>query len=326
MRFLQDAGDLWSVDLDEGTVLQIAAPHTVEKDDTTEAGKWLAQQQLDLIEYVRNRKRTEETTEAMGRSMDPAPVQAIPLLDGGEVGDVQLSPDGRYLTFRWVKAPSGNHRTQFLEAVNESGYAEARSARPKVGEPLPEFRFGIVAVDPAVMADSVHVSWVAPPSDKDVVMHGPFWSPDGQHAVIQVLSLDHKDRWISMLDVSTGETTVIDYQTEEAWIGGPLVEGRWSAGWLQWLPDGSAFAFGSVASGYAHLLLSDPSGVVTRPDRGRIRGQGGRAVTRRCLVVPDHERGAPRRGAPLPAARQGRRAGAAHLGRGHARSAGLTRR
>lgn len=83
MQFLQDAGDLWSVDLEDGVVLQIAAPHSMAEDDTTEAGKWLAQQQLELIEYVRDRRETRETTEGVERAMDPEPVQAIPLVDGG---------------------------------------------------------------------------------------------------------------------------------------------------------------------------------------------------------------------------------------------------
>lgn len=268
LGFARDAGDLWRIDVGDGVVRQIAAPHRVDQDDTTEAGKWLARQQEELIDYIRRRKENRELTEEVQRGMNPSPVQEIPAVDGGMITDVRPSPDERYLTFRWVKAPKGDHRTQYLEAVSESGYAEARSARPKVGEPLPEFRFGIVEVDPSVPADSVEVTWVEAPTDKAVVMHGPDWSPTGRNAVIQVLSMDHKDRWIALLDVETAALTVVDHQHEDAWIGGPLVEGRWSAGWLQWLPDGSAFAFGSTASGYAHVYLGTPGGAVTALTQG----------------------------------------------------------
>jgi dipeptidyl aminopeptidase/acylaminoacyl peptidase len=274
MRFVQDAGDLWVAELGDGRVRQLAAPHELAADDSTDAAKWLADQQLDLVEFVRKRKRDQEVADSVQRSLSVDPVQAIPTADGAVPTNVRLTPDGRYMTFLEVKTPKAEQQTHFLEYVNESGYAEPRSARPKVGEPLPEFRFGILPVDPTVLPDSIEVTWAEAPSDQAVVTHGPFWSPTGEHGVVQILSMDHKDRWIAFIDVETGGLTVVNHQHEDAWIGGPLVEGRWSSGWMQWLHDGSGFAFASTASGWSMLYLADTEGTVTQLTDGawEVRG------------------------------------------------------
>lgn len=260
-RFGDESGDLWSYGVDSGEVRREAAVRTRDEEPEEWDG-WLREQQLELIETVARRKRDREIADSVRRAMHPQRPQPLPVEKGARAVDLQLSPDGRFLTFQWIKEPSGDHRTSYMAFVNEEGAATERRARSKVGEPIPSFKMGIVRVDPTVDPDSVDVIWVDDGVEKETIIHGPFWSPDGTKAVVQVLSLDHKDRWISFLDVESGATTVVDHQHEEAWIGGPLVEGRWSPGYLQWLPDGSGFAFASTRTGWAMLYLADEHGDV----------------------------------------------------------------
>ena len=265
--------ELWALDTRTSQVRRVARV-TEKKEDTTgknKAADWLKTQQEELLETIRKRKQDqalEDSLRLFHAGLGPQPPQAIPLEKGAEARNIQLSPDGRYVTFQWSKEPATPPRTLYMDYVTETGYAEERRSRAKVGEGIGTYKMGIVRVDPTVPEDSVDIVWVDDGVEKETIIHGPFWSPRGDAAVVQILSMDHKDRWIAKLDVATGKTTVIDHQNEEAWIGGPLVEGRWSGGFLEWLPDGSGFGFGSTATGWAMLYLGTPDGKVTQLTNG----------------------------------------------------------
>ncbi|HEX7050024.1 MAG TPA: prolyl oligopeptidase family serine peptidase [Longimicrobiales bacterium] len=267
------SADLWVYDVAAERLRQVAevvaAPETYD-----ESEQWLRDQQLELLEIVRDRRHDREVADSVRRARDPDAPQPIPIAEGAAARDIRRSPDGRFLTFQWVKDPGGDHRTYYLEYVNETGAAEPQRARPKVGAPMPEYRMGIVKIDPSVPADSVEVLWVDDGTEKETILHGPYWNPQGTVAVVQILSMDHKDKWISRLDLETGKTTVIHHEHQDEWIGGPLVGGRWQPGYLQWLPDGSAFGFVSEASGWSMLYLGTPDGTVTQLTHGEWEVRG----------------------------------------------------
>ncbi|MCG8605785.1 prolyl oligopeptidase family serine peptidase, partial [bacterium] len=265
-NFGTDNGDLWAFDLNENRAAQIAVVFNRDpkKDGKTDAAKWLRKQQTDLIEFVAKRKRDQAVADSINRIRSWETPQGIPIQKGERARNIRPSPDGQYLTFLWVKDKARDHRTGYMEFVNETGYATKRDARPKVGEPLADYKMGVVRVDASLSRDSIKVAWVDDGVDKKTIIHGPYWSPTGSDAVVQILSMDHKDRWIAKLDIETGTTTVIDHQHEDAWIGGPLVVGRWAPGFLQWLPDGSGFGFASTATGWAMLYLADLNSKVTQ--------------------------------------------------------------
>ncbi|NIM48508.1 MAG: prolyl oligopeptidase family serine peptidase [Gemmatimonadales bacterium] len=267
-------GDLWVYDRSTGQARQVAVARSKDEKKKSEAGEWLENQQLELIDIVRRRKRNREIADSVSRARGPERPQTIPVEQGSNVRNFRLSPDGRFVTFQWIKNPAPQHRTSYMEFVNESGYAAERRARPKVGEPMFSAKMGIVRVDPTVHPDSVAATWVDDGIEKETIVHGPYWSPTGEHAVVQILSLDHKDRWLALLDIETGQVTVIDHQDEDAWIGGPLVGGRWGPGWLQWLPDGSAFGFASTATGWAMLYLAEVDGTVSQLTDGEWEVRG----------------------------------------------------
>jgi len=255
-------GDLYAFDLEDRGVRQLTHVHRVEEDRRTPAARLLAEQQLELFDVLRERESRERAAEARRRAWLPGP-QAIPAEAGVRVENIRISPDGRHVTFRAVRAAQ-RQPTQFMDYVTASGQAKALDARPKVGHPRDEHRFGVVRVDPSVAPDSVEVTWVTLPEaeGRGVVVHGPYWSLEGDRAVIQLLSQDHKDIWFAELDVATGTTTVRAHHRDEAWIGGPPpVGGSLQPALLEWLPGGR-LVFAAELDGWSHLHLVEPNGEV----------------------------------------------------------------
>jgi dipeptidyl aminopeptidase/acylaminoacyl peptidase len=87
----------------------------------------------------------------------------------------------------------------------------------------------------------------ATPKDRDVQLTQLRWSDDGKNAVLMARSVDNKDRWVMLLDESTGKTKVLASMHDDAWIDGP------GASTLGWLPDNSHVYFESERDGFAHL-------------------------------------------------------------------------
>lgn len=268
-----ESSDLWVYDVASEQVRQLAEAVPAPEDPDS-AEQWLRDQQLELIEFVRERKRDREIADSVRRARGPAAPQAIPVENGAAAQDLELSPDGRYISFRWEKEPSGDNRTYYLEYVNETGAAEPQRARPKVGAPMPEYKMGIVRVDHSVPTDSIEVVWVDDGVEKESAIHGPYWNPRGTVALVQIFSMDHKDKWIARLDLETGRTSILHHEHQDEWIGGPLVGGRWRPGYLQWLPEGDAFGFVSETSGWSMLYLGQPDGTVTPLTEGEWEVRG----------------------------------------------------
>ncbi len=142
---------------------------------------------------------------------------------------VRISPDGQRVHFEVdqelhdFEASPDRPRTQYIDFADESGYATVEDARPKVGEPQGRSGMAVVRFDPSVDAKDVAAVEVTAPYSEEcpVVIHGPYWSLEGDQALVQVLSTDHKDRWISRLDLESGKTEPIAHDHDDAWLGGP---------------------------------------------------------------------------------------------------------
>ncbi|WP_224998889.1 S9 family peptidase [Cesiribacter sp. SM1] len=239
--------------------------------EPTQQNKWLQQDQLAFFEVLEQRKQKQEQAElARARDQQRRP-QPIYISDA-RVDNQTASPDGRYITFRLISAP-GDEGTKVPSFVTESGYTELLDARAKVGSRQISSRMGIYDT----RRDTVYFLQTKdlPGLDKlpdfakdypdkefkrntDVVIHGPFYPENGSSsALLEVRSLDNKDRWIGLADLATGKMEVLDHQRDEAWIGGPGIGWLFSPGAIGWLPGGSKFWFQSEESGYAHLYTYD---------------------------------------------------------------------
>ncbi|MEM1093583.1 MAG: prolyl oligopeptidase family serine peptidase [Bacteroidota bacterium] len=237
-----------------------------------ERDAWLEEQQEDLFEIIRQRKAQREArNEARTRDADATAVGPTPYYYGRQfVQRLQIDPAERFVTF-YLGERRERKTTIVQDYVTESGYAEDLNARVKVGEPgVPSkltvqdlerdttYQVDLTQIEgaydvPAYLAEQ----GVEVDSSKARVLNafGPYWSPDGRYAVLDVNSYDNKDRWLVRLDPETGDLTTLDRQHDEAWIAGPGIS--WWSGSSGWMPDGRRFYFQSERTGYSHLYTVD---------------------------------------------------------------------
>ncbi len=108
-----------------------AKPAEPKEGDGNDA--WLKRQERALIAVLKEREQKSEKARENRKRAEkfrPTPIY----LNGAEVEDVDLSPDGRYITFRTIKENGSAKRTEVPDYVRISGYTENLPARTKVGQ------------------------------------------------------------------------------------------------------------------------------------------------------------------------------------------------
>ncbi len=271
------------------------------KKTATEAQKYLAEEELRLMEVLRDRKNERESAASTNKILALKRPKTI-YLGEDTIHNPQLSPEGKFVTFRLQRRPAGTRTAQVPNYVTAAGFTEDIATRAKAGEPLSTYRLGYwdtaadtvlyVSADslpdiftprefstPAAKKDTVKIPLDSSGNGKtgamkknlarEVIWHGPFWSDDGRRAFVVVLSLDNKDRWLALLDLPSGKLQALEHQHDETWIGGPGIGGWGSAGEVGWMPDHESIWFCSEASGYSHLYTIN---VKTRAKAALTRG------------------------------------------------------
>ena len=241
---------------------------------SSEQEKWLKADQLAYFEVLRRRYNNQKASQKILNANLPGRPKEI-FIEEKNVDQIQLSPDGKYITYRLSK--SGNGKSIIVpNYVTHSGFTEDIPARTKVG--VQQTRFELLVYD--ILKDSVlavktndipgiedvptFVKENKPHTPKDskpdkvenrqVVFFGPFWSEDGKNNVVVARAQDNKDRWLLWLDVATQKLSLIDRQHDEAWVGGPGTGfGSGNLGWI----NSNMLWFQSEETGYAHLYVYD---------------------------------------------------------------------
>ncbi|MBA7526276.1 hypothetical protein ES705_18437 [subsurface metagenome] len=211
---------------------------TEKKPYSNDQGKWLYDDQLKLFEVLDKKKKNREREKEENKLYEPKRPKTI-YTGKDRAGNMQLSPDENYITYTIYHNLRDSKRTKVPNYVTESGYTEEISARPKVGTPyylstemyvysIPgDTVYQISIEDIPGIKDSADYYQDYPNKQGDEpkkrkVLFGPVvWSDDGKHVVLNIKSLDNKDRWIMSLDITNGQLKLLDRQRDEAWIGGP---------------------------------------------------------------------------------------------------------
>jgi dipeptidyl aminopeptidase/acylaminoacyl peptidase len=285
--------DLVRYDLAQGRLEQVTRRHERVASRLRRVEAVLEEEQRRLFRQHRVDEAWEQGREARARALDPLAPQPIPVEPDFTLSSIRLSPDGRWVTFRGTRVPGEREPVRYADYATRTGITEIHDARPKIGEPRDEVRLGVVRVDPAVHPDSVEVRWIEPTEavGRETVIHGPWWSLEGDRAVIQTMSRDHKDLWISELDLETGETRVLSHEHDPAWLGGPPpLAGSLQPALLEWLPGGR-FVFASERTGWSHLYLAELDGTIRALTEGpwEVRGATLTRDRARWLVTGSRE-------------------------------------
>ena len=236
---------------------------------------YLRDQQRRLLDVVRERVRLDSLAEA-ARERDQIDADAPPTFytGGQSVGSLAVGPSGRFVTFT-LTTDDEPERTLLVDYVTETGIAREIRSRPKVGAPRTgaalyvqdlerdtTYQIDLSALPGAQdPADYAREQGATADSVRQFLPVGPYWSPDGRWAVLDVRTVDNKDRWIARLDPATGALATLDRQRDEAWLAGPGIAWWGGASEVGWLPDGR-FWFHSERTGWSHLYATDRDGTV----------------------------------------------------------------
>ena len=266
-------GNLFSWNINTGQTIQLtnfitSPPRKDGKAYTNEQGKWLYDQQLSMFQVLKERKVKNEENKKEEKLDKPERPREI-FIGKDHPANIQLSPDGKFISYLIYRPTKDSKRTVIPNYIDESGYTETISARSKVGTPYFEtvelYIYDMendtvyqVSIDqiPGIDKQAEYLSEYSSQKESEgntrkVSISPVIWSDDGMNAVLEIFSMDNKDRWIMLLDISDGNLKLVDHQHDEAWIGGPGI-GPWE-GVLGWTPDHKKVYFQSEESGYSHL-------------------------------------------------------------------------
>jgi dipeptidyl aminopeptidase/acylaminoacyl peptidase len=240
----------------------------------TESQEFLKKEERTLLDAVRERAEQREEQEAKRKKRETRKPFNVPA--GQNVLSLNLSPNGKFIIAAVSQTATGTKGTIVPNFVTESGYTEDIAGRAKAGDAQGRSRLMIIDVESGETknvdhgqrqvasqtteqpqrdtAESTTETQQArdrdgQPRDRDVQLFPPQWSDDGKNVVLLARSGDNKDRWLLLLDATTGKTKVLSSLHDDAWIGGP---GTFTLGWL---PDNTHVYFESERDGFAHLYL-----------------------------------------------------------------------
>ena len=232
--------------------------------------EWLKNDQLAHFEVLKSRKERREKGEAYNKSMPKAKELRTIYIEDKNLQGVGISPDGRYISYRLVKAAANPKTTIVPTYVTETGFTTDIPSRTKVGNTLGSSDFYIYdrekdtvftlktdSTFPGVKDLPDYVKdypkkfeqRIKNPPMRMVTFNSVVWSPAGKNVVVEIRSTDNKDRWLMLWETATHKLKLLDRQRDEAWIGGPGIGFGTNIGWL----DENTVWFRSESSGYSHL-------------------------------------------------------------------------
>lgn len=270
--------NLFSWDITTGTLAQLtnfqqgSAPKPGARGpERSTQDKWLMTESIANSEVLQSRKEKKELSDSMMKTYPKIRSLRILYTEDKSPGSVQISADGRFIVYRIFKPNNSGKNTIIPNYITESGFTEDINGRTKVGSAFGTSELYIFDSKAdtvfAIKTDSlpgikdipefykdypaVYAQKSKQPAARPVNIQGTNWSPNSQYALVDLRSLDNKDRWLILVDGATGGITPLDRQHDEAWIAGPGIQGfgGGNTGWV----DGNTIWFQSETTGYSHL-------------------------------------------------------------------------
>ncbi|MBX3239008.1 MAG: prolyl oligopeptidase family serine peptidase [Chitinophagaceae bacterium] len=260
----QQGDNLFAWDITTGETRQLINIQKEKKADTEKKKNiqedWLKNDQLQLLEMLRERKEKKEATKAYNKTT--ASTALKPVYTGNKnIRNARISAGGNFISLILFNSNTEGKRTIIPNYVTESGFTEDINGRTKVGAPFSSGELMIYnrQLDTAYIINTDSLPGINDlpdyvkdyPGRKTKETKRPVnittvqWAPGADAAVVSIRSVDNKDKWIMLLDPGTGILSLLDRQRDEAWIGGPINNAGWINNELYW--------FQSEVSGYSHL-------------------------------------------------------------------------
>ena len=250
----------------DGSIKQISNFLSGDAKNSSTDSTFLMKQSTELFEYIRDKNERADW-----RNDQKNPIFNLPnahYYGKKSIDNIQVSPNENFITFRLTQSPKGKE-TEIEYYISADGHSYHQSAREKVTNQDAEHWLGILDIknDTVYYVDFASLSDIrkrpeylsdSSPYDKDrnIIMHSIHFSPNSTIGVCDVRAYDNKDRWIVLVDLTTGKIEIVDHQHDEAWIGGPGIS-SWNMveGTLGWTNDAGSIYFQSEKTGFSHLYL-----------------------------------------------------------------------
>lgn len=262
----QQGSNIYSYNAKNGTILQITNFQSGDEKKTKTDSSFLQKQQVELFQYIQDKNERKEWYKKQNITLYPFP-KAI-FYGNQSIENMQVSPNTNFISFRLSNYPN-EKETHVEQHITMDGQTNSISARAKVNDEDASHRLGIYSriQDTSYFIDFSKLSKIRKKpeylndstsylTDRKIIMHSLKFSKHFNTAVCDIRSYDNKDRWIVLIDLTSGTYTEIDHQHDEAWIGGPGIS-SWNGeeGTLGWLNDDATIYFQSEETGYSHLYF-----------------------------------------------------------------------
>jgi dipeptidyl aminopeptidase/acylaminoacyl peptidase len=283
---LEINNNLFLLNLENGSYNQITNIQEKKynkRNDEPQTDSWYADQQKELFKVFED-KNKERQFQNKQRMALREPSQNPFYISGDWIFGFSLSPNKRFVTFMESHSTGKGVQTEMMNYVTETGYAKSEKTREKVGGPESYMVLNIIDLEKdssyTINYDNIPGlnEWpeyykeygVEKNEPRKVSVFGPNWSEDGKYAIVDIRSVDHKDRWIMLLDSETGNLELLDRQHDEAWIAGPGISSWGMRSNLNWMPDNECIWYQSEESGYTHIYKQN---VITKEKTPVTKGE-----------------------------------------------------
>src|ERR1041385_3431591 len=202
----------------------------------TDSQEALKKEERSLLDAVRERAEQREEQDKRRKEREKRKPFNVP--GGQNVINLSLSPDGKYVIATVNEPATTAKNTIVPNFVTESGYTEDIPGRTKVGDTQNRTRLVVInaetgetknvdhgrklpanaplqrtemnaGVSTGSGSDRTDVQAKAnEPKPREVQLSQLQWSDDGKNVVLMGRAADNKDRWVMLLDPSTGKTKV----------------------------------------------------------------------------------------------------------------------
>ncbi|MEM6326186.1 MAG: S9 family peptidase, partial [Bacteroidota bacterium] len=186
--------------------------------EPSEQDAYLRDQQRRLLGVI-ERSIVQDSLREIERDRDRGAAEMPPTHYIGErrIGSLQIDPTERFVAFT-LSTPTSRATTSMSDYVTQSAYVEDITARAKVGTDRTTStlhvqdlaRDTVLTVDLMALpgateaADFLRETGQTTDSTRQLFAIAPDWSPDGRFAVVEVRTVDNKDRWLARLDPASG--------------------------------------------------------------------------------------------------------------------------
>ncbi|MBZ4042483.1 S9 family peptidase [Flavobacterium hibisci] len=269
--FFEQNNNLFKYNTKEGTVLQITNFNKGNKKETKpEKETFLNTQQKELFQFIRDKEAKKQWNLAKAKAVKSDFVKEY-FYGKDDFYSLKVNPNGDFATFMLVEGTEAK-REKMEVFITADGYNQTPETKEKVSTSnFVKTKFGIysVAKDSVYYVNFSNLSHIQDTpkyyeqydnlknkakEDKLIVAQAPVYNENGSLAIVEIRSQDNKDRWLVNLNLDKGTFEEIEYQHDEAWIGGPGIPSySFDSGTLGFLADNETIYYQSEATGFSHL-------------------------------------------------------------------------